>query len=81
MSENHHDLAHEFPEYQDKIHYLKQSDGHFKSLADKYSEVTKQIHRSEQRIDLLPEAEEETLKKMRLQLKDDINSMLQKNYG
>ena len=81
MSENHHDLATEFPDYQDKIHYLKQSNGHFKSLAEKYAEVTKRIHRSEQRIDLLSEVEEEALKKTRLQLKDDLSSMLKKNYG
>jgi uncharacterized protein YdcH (DUF465 family) len=33
-----HDLLHEFPEYHDKIHQLK-DDSHFKKLFDEYNEL------------------------------------------
>lgn len=76
MSLEHLDLAHEFPEYHQKIHDLKVSDGHFKRLFEEYGDVSKAIYRSEKRIDLLSELEEEKLRKQRLALKDQLYSML-----
>jgi uncharacterized protein YdcH (DUF465 family) len=40
-----HDLLHEFPQYQEKIHELKVSDAHFRKLFDEYHEIEHQIHR------------------------------------
>jgi uncharacterized protein YdcH (DUF465 family) len=42
-----HDLHHEFPQYAERIHHLKVSDGHFRRLFDEYHEVQKEIHRVE----------------------------------
>jgi uncharacterized protein YdcH (DUF465 family) len=39
-----HDLRHEFPEYEAKIHELKISDMHFKKLFDEYHEINNEIH-------------------------------------
>lgn len=79
MSENHHDLAIDHPEHKDKIHALKESDAHFKSLCDHYEELSKAIYRSENRIDLLSEEEEEQLRKKRVHLKDEIFNLLSAN--
>jgi len=42
-----HDLHHEFPQFDAKIHELKVSDPHFKKLFDEYHEENKAIHRIE----------------------------------
>ncbi len=78
MSDNQHDLAHEFPEHKEKIHDLKVSDNHFRKLFDEYHDLNKRIHRSEQRIDLLSNEEEESLKVERVRIKDELFSMLEK---
>ncbi len=39
-----HDLIHEFPEYQDKIHQLKVEDTHFRKIFDEYHELEHRIH-------------------------------------
>ena len=42
-----HDLHHEFPQFEQKIHDLKISDNHFKRLFDEYHELNKEIYRIE----------------------------------
>ena len=76
MSEAHHDLGAEFPKYKDTIHELKVSSAHFRGLLEKYHELNKAIHRSEQRVDILTEIEEEELRKKRLNVKDELYAML-----
>ena len=78
MSDSHHDLAHEFPEFKDKIHTLKTSNNHFRTLFDRFHEVNKKVMRSEHREELLSELEEEKLRKERLHLKDQLFQLLQK---
>ena len=76
MDRNHLDLANEFPELKDKIHQLKITDNHFKKLYEDYGDLNKAIYRSEQRIELLSEIDEEVLRKKRLALKDQLYSAL-----
>ena len=76
MSEDGHDLATEFPELKPAIHKLKVSSLHFRELSEKYHELNKSIHRSEQRIDLLSQMDEEKLRKERLKIKDSLYKML-----
>ena len=40
-----HDLLHEFPEYQEKIHQMKVEDDHFRELFDEYDELEHEVHR------------------------------------
>jgi len=40
-----HDLLHEFPEYQEKIHQLKTDDDHFRELFEEYHELEHEVHR------------------------------------
>lgn len=78
MSEAQHDLAAEFPAMKETIHELKVKDKHFQNLMEKYHDLNKSIHRSEQRIDALTEAQEEELRKARLKVKDELYGMLVK---
>ena len=42
-----HDIAHEFPEHQEKIHSLKASDAHFAKLFTEYDEDNYEIKKYE----------------------------------
>jgi len=76
MSEGAHDLISEFPKHKERIRTLKLEDSHFRKLFDQYHDVTRQISRSEQRIELLTSLEEENLRKKRLVLKDEIYQII-----
>ena len=74
-----HDLLHELPEFQDKIHDLKVSDPHFRKLFDEYHEMDHQIFRIKTGIEI---ATDEALKEMKahlLHLKDELYSQLKAN--
>jgi uncharacterized protein len=71
-----HDLRHEFPELEDKIHELKTTNNHFRKLFDDYHEVNNEIHRIETGAEATAD---ETLNKLRMQrvhLKDELYAML-----
>jgi uncharacterized protein YdcH (DUF465 family) len=76
MNIEHHDLVHEFPEHREKIHTLKTSNAHFAKLFDEYHITTKTVEHLEGTG--LPVSDEnfEQQKKKRLQLKDQLYSML-----
>jgi uncharacterized protein YdcH (DUF465 family) len=74
-----HDLSAEFPEFKEKIHELKMNNNHFKVIFEKYQELDKAIYRSETRIDLLSNEQEEVLRKQRLKIKDELYQLLRVN--
>ena len=76
---NQHDLKHEFPELEDKIHELKISNNHFKKLFDEYHDVNKEIHRIESGAEATTDEVLTALRKQRLHLKDKLYSMLTAN--
>ena len=67
-----HGLAEEFPAQALKISAMKENDAHFAKLVQEYNEVNEKVHRSEVRLDLLTEEEEEHLRKKRAALKDHV---------
>ena len=69
MSHTKHALTEEFPEHAAKIVALKGSDAHFAGLVEEYNLLNEKIHRSEARLDLLTEEEEEHLRKKRSHLR------------
>lgn len=73
-----HDLHHDFPEFNDQIHQLKETDNHFRNLFDQYHTVDKELHVIEHEGVNTSDARFEALKKQRAQLKDEIYSMLKK---
>ena len=71
-----HELAHELPEFKDKIHDLKVSDAHFKKIFDEYHALTKEIHNLESNDVPVTDEHFEDLKKQRLGHKDELFKML-----
>jgi uncharacterized protein YdcH (DUF465 family) len=78
MSNTPHTLHEEFPTEAQKISALKVADPHFAKLLVEYDAVNDKVHRSETRLDLLTEEEEEHLRKSRSRLKDQIAAALRK---
>ncbi len=76
MSHVPHEIPDEFPEYKDKIHNLKMSDGHFSRLYEEYHELNREIHRIEAAGVNTSDEEYESLKLVRLRLKDEIYELL-----
>jgi uncharacterized protein len=76
MSVIHHDLAHELPEFKERIHQLKLEDNHFSKLFDEYHKINNDVLRLE--AENIPVTDEafESLKKQRLNLKDKLYNML-----
>ncbi|SEQ24486.1 YdcH family protein [Thalassovita taeanensis] len=72
MSNTPHELHEEFPEYQEKIHDLKQADAHFAKLAEDYHEVNRAVHRAETNVEPMDQLAETDLRKRRAVLKDQI---------
>ncbi len=71
-----HDLHHEFPEYEQKIHDLKMTNGHFKQLFKEYDDLAHQMTRIQQEIETPSDEVVEELKVKRLHLKDQLYQML-----
>ena len=67
-----------FPEYRDLITKLKGNDAHFTRLFDKHNEMDQQIKNMESRLVQATAGEIETLKKEKLQLKDQIYAHLRR---
>ena len=67
-----------FPEYRDLITQLKTSDHHFTRLFDKHNVLDQKIKNMESRIEPGSHEDIETLKKEKLQLKDELYSILKK---
>lgn len=67
-----------FPEFRDLITQLKSTDHHFIRLFDKHNEIDQQIKNMEARITSGTQEEIESLKKEKLQLKDELYAILKK---
>lgn len=77
MAHTPHELSEEFPEYKEQIHELKMNDAHFERLVDAYHKVNRAIHRAETFVEPVDELTEQTMRKQRMALKDDIWGRLQ----
>ncbi len=73
-----HDLLHEFPQYQEKIHQLKIADTHFSALFDEYHKIEDQVHRINTGEEVVIDEFAHELKAKLLHLKDGIYSYLNK---
>ena len=67
-----------FPEYRDLISQLKTSDVHFGRLFDQHNALDQKIKNMESHIESGTPAEIERLKKEKLNLKDQVYTMLKK---
>lgn len=71
-----HDLLHEFPEHQEKIHQLKMENNHFRKLFNEYDEMEHQILRINSGIETMTDEAFKELKVKMLHLKDEIYTFL-----
>lgn len=71
-----HDLAHEFPQYLQKMRSLRASDARFASLFSRYDADNQSVARYEQGVGSISAEALEALKKRRLKIKDEIYQML-----
>lgn len=71
-----HSLANELPEFKERIHELKIENMHFHKLFNEYHDVDKEVHRIEEGIENTSDDYLESLKKKRLNLKDQLFDML-----
>ncbi|WP_286828870.1 MULTISPECIES: YdcH family protein [Kordiimonas] len=76
MSHVPHELRDDFPEFEDRIHALKEGDAHFRNLSEKYHTLNREIHRIEVGEEHVSQFQEEDLRKQRMRLKDEIYGML-----
>ena len=76
-----HDLVHELPEYRELIHKLKAGNQHFARLFEHYHDIDDEIRRIEQGIETPSDDYTETLKKLRLQLKDELLAILREQQN
>lgn len=67
-----------FPEYRDLISQLKTTDHHFNRLFEQHNAVDQKIKNMESRIEAGMHEDIETLKKEKLQLKDQLYAILKK---
>jgi uncharacterized protein YdcH (DUF465 family) len=72
VSHTPHELRDEFPDAHDVLHNLKTTNAHFVTLADRYHDVNREIHRIEADVEAASDARAEDLKKQRLKLLDEI---------
>ncbi|AZP12858.1 YdcH family protein [Undibacterium parvum] len=77
MQVEHHPLSVEFPEYKDAIHALKLGNAHFSKLFEEYHDTDKAINRAENGVEHLADAALDSLKKIRIALKDQLFQILQ----
>ncbi len=70
-----HDLHHDFPEFDEKIHELKTNDFHFRKIFDEYHSINKDIHRIESN-EVYTDSELNVLRVKRVNLKDQISEYL-----
>jgi uncharacterized protein len=67
-----------FPEYRDLISRLKTEDAHFSRLFERHNELDHRIHNMETNVTPAHDVSIETLKKEKLQLKDQLYGVLRK---
>ena len=73
-----HNLIHEFPKYEDKIHELKVNDQHFRELFDEYHELEHEIHRINTDVEVVTDEHAHELKAKLLFIKDEFYSIITK---
>lgn len=77
MAIEHHPLSRDFPELQERLHALRQSDHHFSRLLAEYDAVDHDVYKAETGQQGLSDEHLETLKKQRALLKDKLYARLQ----
>ncbi len=81
MHVDHHPLTKDFPELQQALHELRQSDAHFARQASEYEALDKRICRIEDAVETASDQDLSTLKLQRVALKDALGRRLKQAKG
>jgi len=76
MSHTPHELAADFPKYGEQLHRLKTTDAHFRTLAETYHTLNRDVHRAETNVEPASDHHMVVLRKQRAALKDEIFGLL-----
>ena len=76
MSHTPHELAKDFPDKASRIAELRQSDAHFRKLADDYHDINRAVHRAETDVEPTSDDHLTEMRKQRMALKDQIYGYL-----
>jgi uncharacterized protein len=76
-----HPLSREFPQFESQMRALLQADGHFARLVQEYEQLDKRIYEIEDGRVAMDEMELLGLKMQRVNLKDEVASMLSNGAG
>jgi len=76
MSNTPHALGDDFPGQADLIHEMKTTNAHFATLADRYHEINRTVHRAETDVEPTDDLHMAELRKERMALKDQIAAAL-----
>lgn len=76
MSHVPHELAEDFPAQAELIHRLKAEDAHFARLAEEYHTLNREVHRAETDIEPTDDLTQQSMRKRRAALKDQIARLL-----
>lgn len=76
MGNTPHELAEDFPQFEEQIHLLKISDPHAAKLFEKYHELNRDIHRAETNVEPTDDFHMVEMRKQRMALKDEIAALL-----
>ncbi len=74
-----HPLIDEFPEFSDKIHYMKVADEHFKKLFDAYDKLDHEIYLVESNAQPASDETANHLRIARLRMKDELYNLLKES--
>jgi len=74
-----HDLLHEFPDLEERISVLSDSDGRFADLMNDYDSLDARVRKLEELGTPVADETIETLKKERLMMKDRLYEMLRED--
>jgi uncharacterized protein YdcH (DUF465 family) len=72
----HHDLTKEFPEFSDRIHTMKQTNGHFRRLLEEYAQLDNEVVRMDDNLEPTSDTVMERAKLRRIALKDELYGLL-----
>lgn len=79
MSHTPHELADDFPDLAARIAELKHQDAHFDRLVTSYHSVNRDVHRAETDVEPVSDTHMATMRRRRMQLKDQIFAALGKS--
>ena len=79
LSHTPHELAEEFPQFEEAMHEMRQSNAHFAKISEDYHTLNRAVHRAETDVEPTDDLHLTEMRKQRMALKDEVYQMLNTN--